>query len=57
MITIYIKNKPIKKVKNWDTALHQCAKYYKQGTSISDIKLIKDTTGEELPIKIKHLIL
>lgn len=52
MIKIYIKNKYYKTVKNWDTALHECAKQYKNGIKINEMKIINTKTQTELPVKI-----
>lgn len=57
MIKIYIKNQEHKTVKNWDTALHYCAKQYKKGIKIDEMKIINTKNQKELPILIKHLIL
>lgn len=54
MVIIKINNKNDVFMKTYDLALRYCAKLYKQGVNISDMKII-NSRGTQLPVSIKHL--
>ena len=56
MINVVINGKIVDVVKNWDSALRVCADFYKNGSELGTMKIIK-STGEELPVQIKHLVM
>ena len=56
MIDVIINDKTVDVVKNWDSALRVCANFYKKGINIENMKIVK-SSGEELPVQIKHLII
>lgn len=56
MINVVIDGKIVDVVKNWDSALRVCAGFYKNGSELETMKII-NSSGEELPVQIKHLII
>lgn len=56
MVQVLKNNEIIANVKNWDSALRLCAKEVQSGTSQNLLKIIGNR-GDELPVKIKHLLI
>lgn len=56
MVKVLKNNVVIGNVRNWDSALRLCAMEVKSGTPKNLLRIIGNR-GDELPVKIKHLII
>ena len=56
MVQILKNNEIIATVRNWNSALKLCADEVTAGTSQNSLRIIGNQ-GDELPVKIKHLLI